>query len=251
MNFKHNDTGDGLMIFGVRPVIEAISEGKQIEKIFLQRNLSNPQITELKLLLRQNNIHPAIVPVEKLNRLTRGNHQGVVCYLSAVVYSDLETVIPGLFEKDGFPVVIMLDRITDVRNFGAICRTAECFGVGAVIIPEKGGAPANGDAMKASAGAMNRITLCRAFNLKQTIDYLKESGFSIIGCSEKGKGLLFDGDLSGPLCIIMGSEEDGVSPEYLKRCDSILRIPMIGKTASLNVSVAAGMVLYEIARQRK
>lgn len=251
-NPRPNDkrTEDDLMIFGIRPVMEAIEAGKEIERIFIQRDISGDLSKELRQLLAKNDIHPAVVPIDKLNRLTRKNHQGVVCFLSHVSYARVEDVVPGLFNQPQYPVVLLLDRITDVRNFGAICRTAEFTGVGAVIVPEKGAALVNGDAVKASAGALNRITLCREYNLKDTITYLKDSGFLIVGCTEKGEKATYEQQFDGPVCIIMGSEEDGISPEYLKRCDVLLKIPLIGKTASLNVSVAAGMILYEVLRQK-
>jgi len=155
-----------------------------------------------------------------------------------------------MFEKGVNPVVVMLDRVTDVRNFGAICRTAECAGAGGVIIPERGGAAVNGDAVKASAGALHRIPVCREHNLKETIDYLKDSGFQIVGCTEKGASELYSHSFDGPVCIIMGSEENGISDEYLKRCDAMVKIPMEGSISSYNVSVAAGIVLYEVMRQK-
>jgi 23S rRNA (guanosine2251-2'-O)-methyltransferase len=162
----------------------------------------------------------------------------------------VEDVVPSLFEKSQYPLLLLLDRVTDVRNFGAICRTAECTGVDAVIVPERGGAMVNGDAVKASAGALNRIKICREFNLKNTIQYLQESGFTIAGCTEKAEKNCYDVNLNQPVCLIMGSEEDGISPEYLKRCDLLMKVPLSGKTASLNVSVAAGILLYEVVRQR-
>lgn len=252
MEKRFSTTGtasDGMMVFGMHPVMEAIQNGKELDRVFIQRNLTGPAAAALKKMLREHDVHPVEVPIEKLNRLTRSNHQGVVAFITEVAYQKLENVVPILFESGRVPMVVMLDRVTDVRNFGAICRTAECMGVGAVLIPERGSAPANGDAMKASAGALNRITICREHNLKNAIDYMKESGFTVVGCSEKGSHSIYATDLSGPLCIIMGSEEDGISPEYLKRCDQIARIPMMGTVGSLNVSVAAGMVLYEAVRQ--
>jgi len=250
-NQREKESGSAdLMLFGIHPVMEAIESGKEIDRLFIQRNLSNPMMSELKKLLRRNDIRSIEVPIEKLNRLTRSNHQGVVAFTTEVVYQKVSDVIPGLFEKGSDPLVVLLDRITDVRNFGAICRSAECFGAGAGIVPERGGAPANGDAMKASAGAMSRITVCREHNLKEVIDYLRDSGFQVIGCSEKASKNIFEFDLRGPLCIIMGSEEDGISPEYMKRCNHLVRIPMKGKVSSLNVSVAAGLALYEVTRQQ-
>lgn len=250
--FDKDNSGreEDTMIFGIRPVMEAIDAGKEVERIFVQRDLTNTLGRELKQLLSKHGIPYSSVPIEKLNRLTRKNHQGVVCFLSAISYQKIEDVVPDLFGHKSFPLVVLLDRITDVRNFGAICRSAECMGVDAVIVPEKGGAPVNGDAIKASAGALHRITVCREFNLKLTIEYLKASGFIIAGCTEKATSSLFQAQLDQPLCVILGSEEDGISPEYLKRCDMLIKIPLIGKTSSLNVSVAAGIVLYEITRQR-
>jgi len=247
---KHSEGEEDQMIFGIRPVMEAIDAGRDIERIFLQRDIQNPLARELKKMMADNGIHYSSVPIEKLNRLTRKNHQGVVCFLGYVSYTRVEDVIPALFEKNTYPLVVILDRVTDVRNFGAICRTAEFTGVGAVIVPEKGGAMVNGDAVKASAGALSRIVICREYNLKETISYLQNSGFLIAGCTEKADQNCFDVNLNRPVCLIMGSEEDGISPEYLKRCDVLIKVPITGKTASLNVSVAAGMILYEVTRQR-
>jgi len=247
---RHSDAEDDNMIFGVRPVMEAIDAGREVERIFLQRDINNPLARELRNMLTEQNIPFSLVPVEKLNRLTRKNHQGVVCFLGFVAYHKVENIVPSLFEKSEFPLLLLLDRVTDVRNFGAICRTAECTGVDAVIVPEKGGAMVNGDAVKASAGALNRIKICREYNLKNTIQYLKDSGFTVAGCTEKAPENCFNVNLNKPLCLIMGSEEDGISPEYLKRCDVLIKVPISGKTASLNVSVAAGMLLYEVTRQR-
>jgi 23S rRNA (guanosine2251-2'-O)-methyltransferase len=237
------------MIFGTRAIMEALDAGKELEKIFIQRDLNNPLIKELKSMLVSKGLHFQSVPGDKLNRLTRKNHQGVVAYLSMVSYFRIEDLIPELFESNRYPVLFLLDRITDTRNMGAICRSAECFGVDAVIIPERGGALVNGDTVKASAGAINRIRICREPNLKTVIDYLHDSGFKVVGCSEKSSGTLYDYVFDSPVCIIMGSESDGISPEYMKRCDGLVKIPMDGKTASLNVSVASGIVMYEISRQ--
>ncbi|HEX5001066.1 MAG TPA: 23S rRNA (guanosine(2251)-2'-O)-methyltransferase RlmB [Bacteroidia bacterium] len=238
------------VIFGIRPVMEAILAGKEPERIFIQRDLQGSLMRELRELLREHNFNYTPVPVEKLNRLTKKNHQGVVCFLSLVSYAKLDQVIPGIYEAGRVPLIILLDRVTDVRNFGAICRTAECMGADAVVVPEKGGAMANADAVKASAGALNRITLCREYNLKESINYLAGSGLKIVGCTEKAAESIDKVDFSQPVCIIMGSEEDGISPEYLKLCNERVKIPMAGTIASLNVSVAAGMLLYEIYRQR-
>lgn len=238
------------LIYGTRAVIEAIQAGKEPEKIFIQQNLSNALMSELKKLLKDHDIVFQLVPVEKLNRLTGKNHQGVVCFLSSIAYHSLEQVIPTVFESGKVPFFLILDRITDVRNFGAIARTAECAGVDAIIIPSRGAAIINADAVKTSAGALLKIKVCRENNLKLVIEFMKQSGIQVVACTEKTNDLIYAADFTAPTALIMGSEEDGVSTEYLKRCDKRVKIPMAGEIASLNVSVAAGIVLYEVIRQR-
>ena len=237
-------------IFGLRPVIEAVEAGKTIDKIFLQNALQGEIYFELKNLLSKHNIRPNYVPVEKLNRFTRKNHQGVVAFISDVPFEKIEDVLPQLFEEGKTPFLLMLDRLTDVRNFGAICRTAECVGIHAIILPEKGAAPINSDAIKTSAGALNKIPICRETNLKRTVEYLQGSGIRVIAASEKGTEDYFKSDFSGPLAIIMGSEEDGVSNDLIRSADELVRIPLSGTISSLNVSVACGVMLYEAIRQR-
>lgn len=241
---------DSPMVFGTRAVLEALHSGKEFERIFIQQGLNNPLLRELKEELRQAGLLFQSVPVEKLNRLTRLNHQGAVAYLSGISYQHVEDVIPALFEKGKVPLLLILDRITDTRNLGAIARTAECAGVDALILPSRGSALISAEAFKASAGALHHIAVCREDNLKNTIDYLKDSGVRVVACTEKTDGLSYDTDLRGPLAVIMGSEENGISHEYLKRSDARIRLPMIGSVASYNVSVAAGMVLYEVMSQR-
>lgn len=238
------------LIFGIRPIIEAVKAGKQIDKIFLQNALSGQLMGELKQLIREHNIVTQYVPVEKLNHLTQKNHQGVVAFISPVAYYSIEDILPLVFEKGKIPLVLVLDRITDVRNFGAIARTAECAGVDAIIIPERGSAQLNADAVKTSAGALHKIPVCKEHNLKNVIRYLKESGLQIVACTEKGNDLYCDVDLSAPTAIILGSEEDGISGEYLKLTDVKVKIPIMGTIESLNVSVANGIILYETIRQR-
>jgi 23S rRNA (guanosine2251-2'-O)-methyltransferase len=238
-------------IFGIRPVIEAIKSGKEIEKLLVQKDQHSLLIQELIKLAREYNIHISYVPVQKLDSITRKNHQGVICFISAIVYSSLDNIITACFQKGKIPLVLILDRVTDVRNFGGIARTAECTGVDAIVIPSRGSAQINSDALKTSAGALNFIPVCREDNLKNTITYLKESGLQIVGCTEKTEKFLYEFDFKTPVAIIMGSEEDGISPEYLKRCDATVKVPMQGKIESLNVSVATGMILYEVVRQRK
>ncbi|MDP7566864.1 MAG: 23S rRNA (guanosine(2251)-2'-O)-methyltransferase RlmB, partial [Flavobacteriales bacterium] len=205
---------------------------------------------ELWKLVRLKRINYKHVPLEKINRLTRKNHQGVFAFISPIDFHNIEDVVPSLYEQGKNPLILVLDRITDVRNFGAIARTAECAGVDAIIIPEQNAAAINADAIKTSAGALHKITVCRTWNLKLAIQFMKESGIQLVGCTEKTQDMMYKPDYTTPTAIIMGSEEDGVSPEFLKMCDARAKIPMAGKIASLNVSVATGVILYEAIRQR-
>lgn len=238
-------------IFGIRPIIEAIHSGKEIDTLFIQKGLKGDTFSELWDLVRLHRVKYKHVPVEKLNRLTRKNHQGVFAFISPIIFHKTANIIPQLFEDGRTPLILVLDRITDVRNFGAIVRTAECAGVHAIIVPEKGSAAINGDAMKTSAGSLASLPICREFNLKATIDFLKQSGLQIVGCTEKTNQLIYEVDYQLPTAIVMGSEEDGISEEYLKLCDFKTKIPLVGSIESLNVSVSAGVILYEAIRQRK
>lgn len=238
-------------IFGIHPVKEAIRSGREIEKIFLQKGAGNRIMNELNEDIRRFKIPFQFVPVEKLNRLVKSKkHQGVVALLSPVTYQNLEDILPGIFERGETPLIIILDRITDVRNMGAISRTAECMGVHAMVVPSRGGAQINSDTVKTSAGALFNLPICRSENLKRAIDFLKRSGLQIIGCTEKAKKQLHEIDFSIPTTLILGSEETGISQEYLKQCDVVARIPLIGKISSLNVSIAAGIAIYEAVRQK-
>lgn len=237
-------------IFGMHPVMEAIKEGKTIDKILIQRGLQGDLSKDLWDLIKENNINYQIVPIQKLNRLTKKNHQGVFAFISPVDYEITSDVLMRVFEDGETPLFMILDRITDVRNFGAIARTAECAGVHAIIIAEKGGARINADAIKTSTGALHRISICKEHNLKNLIHFLQNSGLQVVSCSEKTEELMYDVDMSIPTAIIMGSEEDGISEAYLKLSDKKVKIPMLGKTESLNVSVAAGLIVYEAVRQR-
>ncbi|MDP2723370.1 MAG: 23S rRNA (guanosine(2251)-2'-O)-methyltransferase RlmB [Bacteroidales bacterium] len=237
-------------IYGTWPVMEAIKASKEFEKVLIQHGLRNEVIKEVIFELKKLDIPYQFVPIEKLNRVTRKNHQGIIAYLSPVTFSKIEHVLPGIFEKGEDPFLIVLDKITDVRNFGAILRTASCTGVHAVVIPAKGTALLNSDTVKSSAGAIYTLPICRSENLKDTLDYLKNSGLKILAATEKGDNIYYDEQLTGPVALIMGSEGEGVSPEYLKRSDILVKIPMVGTIDSLNVSVAAGVMLYEIFRQR-
>ncbi len=235
---------------GTRPLIEAIEAGREIDKILLQKGLSGKTFQELQPLIQENAIPFQYVPLEKLNRITRKNHQGVIAFTAAVAYQNLGEIIAQTFEKGEDPLIVILDRVTDVRNFGAICRTAECAGAHAVVIPSRGSAPLNYDALKTSAGALQHLPVCRENNLKNTIKFLQDSGLKVYAASEKASEVLYRSDLKGPLALIMGSEENGVSPEYLRLCDGQIKLPINGKISSLNVSVATGAILYEIVRQR-
>ncbi len=238
------------LIFGTRAVIEALNAGKDIEKIFLQKGLSNELYNQLRQALSGQTVPLQFVPPEKLRRLTDKNHQGVIAYLTEINYYSSEDLLRETFEKGKVPLVLILDRVTDVRNFGAIARGAECAGVDFMIIPSRGAAQINGDAIKTSAGALHRMKVCREDNLKNTIEYLKESGLQVIACHEKTESLIYDADFTKPTAVIMGSEESGISNEYLKRSDLQVKIPMAGNISSLNVSVASGIVLFEALKQR-
>jgi len=238
------------VIYGLRPVIESIKSGKEIDRLLVQNGLRGELYGELRQELKDKDILVQYVPVHKLNRITSKNHQGVIAYVSLIQYQPVDTVLPNLFEKGKDPFVLILDRITDVRNFGAIIRTAECAGVDLVIVPARGAAQINADAIKTSAGALNTLPVHRSMDLKKTIKFLKDSGLSIVSCTEKGQKEYYAIDYKIPMAIIMGSEEDGVSQEYLKLSDFQVKIPVKGEIASLNVSVATGIILYEVVRQR-
>ena len=240
------------MIFGLRPILEALSAGRTLDKIFLLRATKNSMTQDINALAREANVPVSMVPVEKLDNITRKNHQGAVAFVSPIDYMPLDNILAGLYEEGKTPLLLVLDRITDVRNFGSIARNAECLGVHAIVVPSHGAAQINGDALKTSAGALNLIPVCREHNLKQTLTFLRESGVQVVACTEKSDASLEAEtvDLTGPLAILMGSEEDGISPEYLRLADHKLRIPMAGQISSLNVSVASGIMLYEVLRQR-
>ena len=246
MNAKENKD----IIFGTRSVIESIQAGKTLDKLLIQKNLANDLIKELVQLCKARNIRFSKVPVEAINRVTRKNHQGVVGFISIVHYASLENVVAGTYEKGETPLLLILDRITDIRNFGAIARSAECAGVHSIVIPTKGSAAINSDAMKTSAGALNYLPICREDNLETSIRYLQDSGIQVVACTEKTESLLYSAHFSQPTAIILGSEENGISPKYLKMVDAKVAIPMAGQIQSLNVAVSAGIAIYEAIRQR-
>ena len=231
--------------------MEAIESGKQLDKVFIQRQIQGELADELWDTMKKHNVNAQIVPPEKLDRITRKNHQGVVAFLSPVDFHDIYHVVPALFEEGKTPLILMMDSISDVRNFGALVRTAECAGVHAIVIPEKGNAPVNSDSAKTSAGAIFRIPICKVPSMKQTIKFLQSSGILTVGCTEKTSSDIYAVDFQKPMAIVMGSEDTGLSPNVMKQCDALASIPMMGEIGSLNVSVAGGVILYESVRQRK
>lgn len=237
-------------IYGTRAVIEAINTGKNIEKVFIKTGLNNELYQQLLSLIRENEIAFQFVPIEKINRITRKNHQGVLAFISPVEYTNIEMLLPVLFETGKIPALLILDQITDVRNFGAIARSAECAGIHAIIIPEKGMARIGADAVKTSAGAIHHIPICKVNNLFKTILFLKDSGIRIIAATEKADKIYTEGNFNSPVAIVMGSEESGISQQILNNADEKLKIPLMGNIESLNVSVSAALMMYEAVRQR-
>ncbi|MFM7729015.1 MAG: 23S rRNA (guanosine(2251)-2'-O)-methyltransferase RlmB [Flavobacteriales bacterium] len=239
------------MLIGLRPLQEAIQAGKEIEKILIQRGLQGDIIQQTKTLIQQFGIPFQYVPAEKLHSISSKNHQGIIAFVSPIHFGNLENIIAEVFESGKTPLFLMLDGVTDVRNFGAICRNAECMGAQAVIVPDKGSAQINEEAIKASAGALYNIPICRIKSIPNTIRMLRHSGITVVACSEKTRKEIYEINMLSPTCIIAGSEESGISSEALRDADEIVRIPMSGKTSSLNVSVATGIILYEVMRQHK
>lgn len=239
------------MIFGIRAVIEAINAGKEIEKIFIRREMGGDLLKELFDLVQERKIPVQKVPLEKLNRLTTKNHQGVVAYISSIEYQHIENIIPMLYESGKDPFIVILDGVTDIRNFGAIARTCECAGVDAIVMPMRGGAAANADAVKTSAGALHIIPVCRENSLHNTVSYLQKCGIKVVAASEKASHLYSQADYSGPLAIVMGAEDVGISPDILRIVDDMVSIPICGQISSLNVSVATGVIVYEAVKQRR
>lgn len=239
------------LIFGIRAVLEALDAGKEFDKILIKRELQGDLSKELldKLKFRKD-IYVQRVPVERLDRYTRKNHQGVVALLSAITYQKIEDIIPTLYEEGKTPFILLLDGITDVRNFGAIARTCEVAGVDAIVIPSKGSVSVNADAVKTSAGALMKIPVCKEDNINQVVRFLKNSGLKVISATEKATKFYTDVVLEGPLAIVMGAEDVGVAPENLRISDELVKIPQVGTIESLNVSVAAGVLIYEAVRQR-
>lgn len=240
------------VIIGIHPLEEAIRAGKNIDKVLFNKEVRNDKIKALKEELKQNGIPFALVPEIKLNKISRANHQGVIAFMAPIAFASFENAIMHELESGKTPLFLLLDRITDVRNFGAICRSAECFGATTVIIPEQGAAQINEEALKTSAGALMNLAICKVKNLVDAVDYLHASGFQTAVLSEKASTNLFEfaskRDKNQPMCLIMGSEEDGIQPNLLKRATHLLTIPMAGKTTSLNVSVATGIALATLSQ---
>jgi 23S rRNA (guanosine2251-2'-O)-methyltransferase len=237
-------------IFGLRPVMEAIKAGKQIDRLLIKQGLQGALYHELMTEVKNHGISYQIVPVERIELVTRKNHQGVLAWLALIEFQHIDNILPSVFEKGEDPLIIALDGVSDVRNFGAIVRSAECLGAHAVIIPEKGSARITADAIKTSAGALHTFPVCREKSIVRAIEFLKESGLKVICSDEKSGKNVPEVNLKGPCVLIMGSEDKGISKELLALSDTIVRIPMSGNIGSLNVSVASGIILYEIIRQR-
>ncbi len=237
------------IIFGIRPVVEAIEAGKQIEKLYIKKGADGQLMQELRDLCLRHHLRTQEVPIEKLNRLTRGNHQGVVAQTAAIEYVEVEDILERVPE-DETPLIVVFDGVTDVRNFGGIARSAECAGVHGLIAPLKNSAPVNADAIKASAGALSSIPVCRVGSIRNTLKQLQTEGYQIVAATEKSTKVIYDADFRKPTVLVLGSEDVGISKEVLKLCDEQLAIPMIGHTASLNVSAAAAIMLFEVVRQR-
>ena len=237
-------------IFGLRAIIEAINSEKTIDKVFLQKGLRGELFNELDHLIRQQSINVSYVPIEKLNRLSNKNHQGAVAQISPIDFHDLENLVMNVIESGKPPLFLLLDQISDVRNFGAIIRTAECTGVNGIIIQKKGAAPINGDTVKTSAGAVFKVPICKVDHIKDAMFHLQTSGIKVIAATEKTENTVYDVSFRHPCAIIMGSEGKGISPSIIKLADDRAKLPMYGNIGSLNVSVACGAFLYEAVRQR-
>lgn len=250
-NLIHSILSTESYIYGLRPVIEAIEAGKEIEKLLLQKGLHGELFAELMKRVSDSQIPYQVVPQAKLNQYPVRNHQGVIAFISLISYFSVEDIIPGLYERGKVPVILILDGLTDVRNVGAIARTAECAGVDALLIPSRGFAQINADAVKTSAGALARIRVCRTPNLFRTCQYIRNSGLQLVACTEKGNEDYHRVSYLPPTAIVMGAEDTGISRDILKIADQLVRIPVLGEIQSLNVSVATGVILYELIRQRQ
>ena len=238
------------VVFGIRAVIEAIESGKQVDKVLMKKDLGGELARELLSVTREYNVPVQRVPVERINKVTRKNHQGVIAFMAAVDYYHVDDIVPALYDEGINPLVVVLDGVTDVRNFGAIARTCECARVNCIAIPERNSVRVNADAVKTSAGALNYLPVCRERNLVKAVQYLRDSGFKVMGASEKTDLNYTKADFTGPVAIVLGAEDTGISTDVLKLCDTLVAIPEFGQINSLNVSVAGGIMIYEVVRQR-
>ena len=239
------------MIFGTRAVIEAIQAGKEVDKILMRRDLQNDLSHQLFNIVKETHIPIQRVPMEKLNRLTLKNHQGVIAFISAVTYQKLEDIVPFLYEEGKNPFIILLDGVTDVRNFGAIARSCECAGVDAIVIPERNSVSVNADAVKTSAGALLSLPVCKERSITEAIKFLRNSGYKVVAATEKASIEYTGTSYKDPIAVVMGGEDMGISMDNLRICDEMVQIPIFGNIASLNVSAAAAVLMYEVVRQRK
>ena len=237
-------------IYGIHAVLEAIEAGKDIDKILLSKTLNDETAREISDKARQLRVPVQRVPVQKIDRITRRNHQGVLAMMAAVTYYQVENLVPQMFDEGENPFIVVLDGVTDVRNFGAVARTCECAGVSAIVIPDRESVSVNADAVKTSAGALNYLPVCRERNLVDAVKFLRDSGFKIVGTSDKNSSPYTQADYTGPVAIVLGAEDKGISPEMMKLCDTQVFIPEFGHINSLNVSVAGGIMIYEVVRQR-
>lgn len=238
------------MIFGLRAVIEAVQAGKDIDRVLVKRELQGELFRELQDVMAMHEIPIQKVPLERINRFTRKNHQGVLAFISAVTYQKIEDIVPMLYEEGKNPFIVVLDGITDVRNFGAIARTCVVAGVDAIVIPARGSVRVNADAIKTSAGALHSIPVCRELDIRDAVQFLKDSGIKVVAATEKAAENYTSSSYVDPVAVLMGAEDVGISPELLKISDDLVRLPIFGTIQSLNVSVAAGVMLYEVIRQR-
>lgn len=238
------------IIYGRNPVLEALHEGVTIERIWMLQSLRGPIEKEVRQISKERNIPLSVLAKDRLQRIVKGNHQGLAASIALIEYQQLNNLLPQIYENYGNPLIVLLDRVTDVRNFGAIARSALICGAHGLVIGHKNSAPVNAEAVKTSAGALRKIPVCREKSLTQTISFLKNSGVKVIGAALEGTHFLHNLDLEGPLAIMVGSEGEGIHPSLLKHCDEVYKIPQVGDLDSFNVSVAAGISLYEAMKQR-
>ncbi len=238
------------IIFGLHSVREAFESGKEIDKVFIKKGQSSEEVRQIKILARTNRVPVLEVPNEKLNRITRSSHQGCIAIIAQITYVDLEMLIPKIYEEGRDPFIVVLDGITDTRNFGAIARSAECAGVDAIVIPERGSVSVTADAVNTSAGALMRIPVCRVTSIPRAVAFLADSGLKIIIANEKATNIYYNSNLTGPLVFVLGNEHNGVSSQVIRMATQEVSIPQMGKIGSLNVSVAGGVLLFESLRQK-